>query len=544
MFKQLLLCIKWLWQSLQGVRLHLSIASMTGVVQVLLSLTFIWASKQMIDIATGKHDGQLTTYILLAIGCMAIQPLLSALGTRVKSKAEIKQRNALQLRLFNQLIHSKWSGRESLHTGDMVNRMDEDVNVVTTAMCWTIPSIFVTCVQLVCALLFLAYMDTRLALILFIIMPVAILLSKGYIRKMRRLTREIRESDSRVKSYMQEHLGHRSLITALQQEESVSGRFYDLIDTYGRQILYRTNYTLFSRTMVQWGFSAGYLTAFIWGVIGLKDGSVTFAMMTAFLQLVAQIQRPIVELSRQIPSFIHVSTSIDRLVQIEDLPVEKESPSTPLGEAPGVRITNVSYTYPDGDEPTIAHFTHDFAPGTVTAIVGETGIGKSTLTRLILAQLTPQQGNITFYNRRGEESPVGIGTRCNVVYIPQGNTLLSGTIRSNLLLGNPHATEEELRKALHIAAADFVYDLPEGIDSTCGEKGIGLSEGQAQRIAIARGILRPGGIVMMDEPTSSLDGETEQTMLQRLSENLTGRTFIIVTHRQLPTHFCNTVINL
>lgn len=542
--KKLLLCILWLWRSVKGVRLSLSVAGVTGVVQVGLSLTFIWASKQMIDIATGRSNGHLLAYILLAIGCMAVQPLLSSMSTRIKSKAEIKQRNALQFRLFNHLIHSKWCGRESFHTADMVNRMDDDVNIVTTAACWTIPSIFVTCVQLVCALIFLANMDARLAAVLVFIMPVAILLSKGYIRKMRRLTREIRESDSQVKSYMQEHLGHRSLITAMQQEDSVSEKFSDLIDDYGRKILYRTNYTLFSRTVVQWGFSAGYLTAFLWGIIGLRDGSVTFAMMTVFLQLVAQIQRPIVELSRQIPSFIHVSTSIDRLVQIEDIPVEEATTATQLGDTPGIRMKDVCYTYPDGNEPTIADFTHDFTPGSVTAIVGETGIGKSTLTRLILAQLTPQQGSITFYNDQGSESQAGIGTRCNVVYIPQGNTLLSGTIRDNLLLGNPHATDEELHKALYIAAADFVYELPGGLEAICGEKGVGLSEGQAQRIAIARGILRPGGIVVMDEPTSALDAETEHTMLQRLSEKLAGKTFIIVTHRILPEEFCDTIVKL
>lgn len=542
--KLLLLCIKWLWHSVHGIRLSLFVSGTIGIIQVGLSLTFIWASKQMIDIATSKYDGNLMTYILLAIGCMAGQPLLSALSTRLKSKAEIKQRNALQYRLFNHLIHSKWSGRESLHTADMTNRMDDDVNVVTTAMCWTIPSIFVTCIQLAGALIFLAHMDIRLALVLIVIMPMAILLSKGYVRKMRRLTKEIRESDSRVKSYMQEHLGHRALITAMQQEDSVSEKFFDLIGNYGRQILYRTNYTLFSRTVVQWGFSAGYLTAFLWGVLGLRDGSVTFAMMTTFLQLVAQIQRPIVELSRQIPSFIHVSTSIDRLTQIEELPVEEESPSTPLGDAPGIRMADISYTYPEGKEPTISHFTHDFAPSTVTALIGETGIGKSTLTRLMLAQITPQEGKITFYNHQGEEVQAGVGTRCNIVYIPQGNTLLSGTIRSNLLLGNPNATEEEIHQSLYIAAADFVYELPDGLDSICGEKGVGLSEGQAQRIAIARGLLRSGGIVVMDEPTSSLDSETERTLLKRLSENLTGKTFVIVTHRILPAEFCDTTVKL
>lgn len=179
----------------------------------------------------------------------------------------------------------------------------------------------------------------------------------------------------------------------------------------------------------------------------------------------------------------------------------------------------------------------------MTAVIGETGAGKSTLIRLILALLEPDKGSIRFYNatREAGASPL---TRCNLSFVPQGNTLMSGTIRDNLRMGNPQATEEQMETALHTAAADFVLSLPDGLSTRCGEQGAGLSEGQAQRIAIARGLLRPGGILLLDEPTSALDGPTEQTLLQRLALRLHGKTLVLVTHRDTVARFCSSVIRI
>ena len=262
------------------------------------------------------------------------------------------------------------------------------------------------------------------------------------------------------------------------------------------------------------------------------------------MQLVGQIQSPTVNLTKQIPAFIHASTSIDRLNELDKIPTEEISRHRMLTGIAGIRLTDISFRYQQGDRDIFAHFSYNFTPGSRTAIVGETGAGKSTMIRLMLSLLHPQQGQIELYNRQGDTITMDAGSRCNLVYVPQGNSLLSGTIRDNLLLGNPEATDKQMLEALHIACADFVSDLPQGLDSHCGEQGAGLSEGQAQRIAIARGLLRPGSILLLDEFSSSLDTDTESTLIQRLLQTQQHKTMIFITHREKILHYCNNVIKL
>lgn len=536
-------CIQWLWNTSQEVRIRIMLSSMLGILNVGFSLLFIWVSKVLIDIATHQREGSITLYTGIMAACTLAQLLLSVTYSRLNTRTEISLRNNLQYQLFSHLMESCWTGREKLHTGDMLNRIETDVSTVTNTLCRVIPSILTTLTQLTGAFFFLLQLDTRLGRILFFIMPVALLFSKSYMKKMRHFTREIRNTDSRVQSYLQEYLQHRTLISTLEYTSRAIGILSFLQSNLIRQTMRRMDFSLFSKGMVRIGFTAGYMVAFLWGVFGIYDGTVTFGMMTAFLQLVTQAQRPMVELSRQIPSFVHVTTSIERLVELFDLPLEERGKTTKLKGQVGIYLKELTFSYPQSKRNVIENFTHDFAPGSLTAIIGETGAGKSTLVRLILALLLPKKGSITFYNGQKEVSASPL-TRCNLTYVPQGNTLISGTIRENLLLGKPDATEKELYLALHTAAADFVFSLPEGMETLCGEAGAGLSEGQAQRIAIARGLLRPGGILLMDEPTSSLDSETERVLLERLAGQIQYRTLILVTHKETTAQFCTSTVRL
>jgi ABC-type bacteriocin/lantibiotic exporter with double-glycine peptidase domain len=312
------------------------------------------------------------------------------------------------------------------------------------------------------------------------------------------------------------------------------------------RVLRRTRFTVVTRLLLAFTFSLGYLFAFVWGGLQLREGAITFGVMTSFLQLVGQIQHPILNLLNMMPQFFYATASIDRL---EELSCQASSSGVVSSKSDwqpllGVNVKDVTFGYAAGDGLVLHQFSHVFHPGSKTAIMGETGIGKTTLFRLMLAFIRPDAGEMTIFGADGKEKAIGENTRSNFVFVPQGNTLMSGTVRYNLQLARPEATDEELRQVLHVAMADFVYQLPQGIDTQLGERGIGLSEGQAQRIAIARGLLRPGSILLLDEISSSLDEQTERELFSRLFDFCKEKTMIFITHRPAVSQLCNDVIRL
>ena len=535
-------CIEWLWRASGGVRLRVLVCSIVGGLHVAASLAFVWVCKSLIDAVTTDAGEPLTWYIVAMAGCMLMQTILSAVETRVTSHADILLKNRLRHKLFSGLMESRWDGKESFHTGDSLNRVMEDVRVAGESITKSVPAVIISAVQFVAAFLFLFAMNRDLAWVIPGLMLAMLLISRSYIRKMRKMNRDIRTTESSMQSLMQESLQHRVVIHTLEKTPYITDSLADQQEDLRGQVMDKTDYSIFARSMVQIGFAAGYAAAFLWGVFGIRNGTATFGMMTAFLQLVGQIQRPIMNLSRQLPSLINSLTSAERLTEVSSLPAEQKGESIDLGPSVGVRFDDVSYTYPDVASPVFAGLSHDFRPGTATAVVGETGAGKSTMMRLMLALLTPDKGKVTLYS--DQEVPALPQTRCNIVYVPQGNTLMSGSIRDNLLLGDPSASDDELWNVLHLAAADFVSELPEGLDTICGEKGAGLSEGQAQRVCIARSLLRKGAVLLLDEPTASLDPQTEETLLRRLSDSAAGRTLILVTHREAAASLCDEVVRL
>lgn len=536
-------CVKWLWRSSEGIRLRVLASSMTGIFHVAASLAFVWVCKGLIDSVTIDKGTPLTGYIAAMAACMLVQILTGALESRLNSHTDVILKNRLRHKLFCSLMESRWDGRETYHSGDALNRVMEDVRVVSEAVVKSVPAVIVASVQFASAFAFLFVLQPGLAWAVPGFMLSVLIVSRAYIRRMRRLTKDIRMTESDMQSLMQESLQQRVVIHTLERTPYVSDALARQQDDLRNQVLDKTNYSIFARAVIQFGFSAGYAAAFLWGVFGIRNGAATFGMMTAFLQLVGQIQRPIMNLSRQFPALINSLTSAERLTDLTDLPTEEKGEPVSLGMSVGVRFNDVRYSYPDSSRLILDGFSYDFAPGSMTALVGETGAGKSTLMRLMLALLRPDEGSVFLYNEEGCVA-ASSRTRCNIVYVPQGNTLMSGTIRENLLLGDPLADDDAMRHALHLAAADFVYDLPEGLDTVCGERGTGLSEGQSQRIAIARALLRRGGLLLLDEPTASLDSQTERTLLERLSGSIGGRTLIIVTHREAAMDLCQESVRL
>lgn len=524
-----------------GQRSALLASMLANLAGVGASLLFVYICKTLIDIATGNSGRDLAGWSLAMVATMAAQTLFSLLRTRLAAQTDIRIKNNLRMQLFSRLICAYHGSRGERHSGDITNRLEEDVRVVSECLSNSLPALLSATVQFIAAFCFLMALNNTLAWSVVGIMPLAIILSKIFFRKLRRLTRDIRDTDSLVQSHLQENLQHATLIQTLEQEGRASSGLDRLQSGLYDSVMRRTRFTIVSRTVISLAFAAGYATAFLWGVNGLLAGAVTFGTMTAFLQLVGQIQRPVLELSSYIPSAIHAAASADRLMEIEGDESCAASEPVHLGSPAGIRMEHVSFAYPDGTRKVIDDFSHDFRPGSRTAIVGETGAGKSTLIRLILALLRPQSGSIVIYGPRSS-AEASAATRCNLTYVPQGNSLLSGTVRDNLLLGDPEADEARMKEALRIAAADFVFQLPDGLDTPCSENGGGLSEGQAQRIAIARALLRRGSILLLDEFSSSLDPETEKRLMENLSSALPGRTMIFITHRRKITEYCSDII--
>ena len=533
----------WIWKASRGVRGRILLCTLIGCISVACSLLFVLFSKNAIDIATGVREGQLLHYGIAMGVLILFEIVLHAVDNWIANRLDVEMRNTFRTRFFGLLLQSEWQGKERYHSGDVLNRMVQDLGAVVSVITTTIPFAVITVIQLVASFCFLYSMDRTLAIVLVLILPFFSLLSRIYITRMRRMTKAVRESESRIHSVMQESLQHKTIVKTLEQSGGMIQRLAGWQERLLGEVIQRTRFSVLSRGLVSMGFSAGYLTAFLWGVFSIQGGVITFGVMTAFLQLVGRIQRPLADLARMIPTLVSALTSAERLMELEELPMEPTGEAVRMVGKAGVRLSDVSFQYDDGEEEVITHLTEDFPPGSLTAILGETGAGKTTLVRLILALVRPTAGRVTLYDgvREVEVSPQ---TRGNLVYVPQGNTLFSGTIRDNLLLGKPDATDEELWEVLRIACAEFVLSLPDGLDTACGEQGGGLSEGQAQRIAIARSLLRPGSVLLLDEATSALDPETERRMLERLTDARDGRTVIFVTHRTAVLEYCERVLRV
>ncbi len=532
----------WLWRAWRGNRLQAIINATLGLLEVVVSLSQVWAVKHAIDVASHVQEGSL----YWAVGIMGLLILadfaIHISGIWVRNILGIKAQNRMQQQMLDRILRSEWNGREKLHSGDVINRLEKDVNQVVNFLTETIPSSISTLTLFLGAFCYLFSMDRWLSVIIIAMLPLFIIVSRYYVRRMRHLTRQVRDSDSKVQSVLQETIQNRMLIKTMESDSVMVDKLESTQSELRQKVVKRTAFSVMSNLILNFGFALGYLVAFLWSALRMSAGTLTFGGMTAFLQLVNKIQGPARSLSKLVPQFVSVFTASERLMELEENPLEEQGDPIELKAPAGVRLTDVSYAYEEKTGNVVEHLSFDFKPGSCTAIMGETGAGKTTLIRLILALLHPQQGKVAIYNKKMTRT-LSPRMRCNFVYVPQGNTLLSGTIRDNLWLARITATEEEMRDALHQACADFVMELPDGLDTVCSESGAGLSEGQAQRIAIARALLRSGSIMLFDEATSALDPETERQLLQNILSRH-DKTIIFITHRPAVVDYCDQVLTI
>lgn len=533
---------KWLWRAWRGNQLQAILNAAIGLLSVVVTLAQVWAVQHAIDVASGHAEGS----IYWSVGVMALLILcgfaLRICSIWVRNILGIKAQNRMQQRMLDRILRSEWTGKESHHSGDVLNRLEQDVGTVVSFLTETIPNTISVVAMFVGAFLYLFSMDKVLAFVIVGIIPVFVLLSKLYIGQMRRLTRQVRDSDSKVQSVLQETIQHRMLIKTLESDSIMVDRLESTQSELRHRVVKRTAFSVVSNFILNAGFSVGYLIAFLWAALRMADETLTFGGMTAFLQLVNRIQGPARDLTRLAPVFVGVFTAAERLMELEENPLEEQGDPIPLTAPCGVRLEHITYAYDDGDSNVIEQLDFDFYPGSCTAVLGETGAGKTTLIRLILALLHPNEGKVILYNQQ-EQKELSPLMRCNFVYVPQGNTLMSGTIRDNLRLGKLNATEEEIKAALEMSCASFVMELPNGLDTVCTEAGGGLSEGQAQRISIARALLRNRPIMLFDEATSALDPETERQLLHNILSHH-DKTVIFITHRPAVVDYCDQTLHL
>lgn len=498
-------------------------------------------SKDIIDSATSGAmiKRAIILYILAILVSLAITAFTNLISIAVNERFSF----GIRKQIYEKIIRSYWTDIMKYHTGDLLTRLTSDAGNIADGLINVIPTIIRLIIELIVTFFTLFYYQPMLACFALVMSPVVTVVCFILGRKLKALQVKVQESESEYRSFIQESLSNLLVVKSFTNEEYATDRLVQLRDQRFYWVFKKNRLSVASTSIMSLSFNLGYIGAFVFGAVQLSRKAITYGMMSVFLTLVNRIQAPIMALGQYIPKIVSILASAERIIEIQDIKLEEKPDEHITAENIGIDISNLTFGY--NEETVLDDISLSIKPGEFVAIVGRSGIGKTTLIKLIMSFMSNMEGLIEFYNSMGEKETANAGTREFISYVPQGNTLFSGTIRENIRMGRLQATENEMMEALKLAAAyDFVMELPNGLDTVIGERGHGISEGQAQRIAIARALVRKAPFLIFDEATSSLDEKTELAVLKGL-QNLKPRpTCLIITHRRSVLKYCDREINI
>ncbi len=538
--------IKWIIKNSSAQKFKMWILIISNVIFSALSVVFAFAIKGVIDGATmadrelGKRTLIINAIVLLGIVLLQFlfRVLINGLTEHVKGKLEMEFKG----KIFGQILDKKYEKINGFHSGELMTRLANDVSVISDGITSIVPNIVSAVARLLCAVVALIYLDWVFA-VAFTVAGLLVFTVIGLLRnKLKSLHKSAQESEGKTRSFMQECIENILAVKVFSANDKVEGKADDLQKENFHIKMVRKNYSVVGHATYNFIFSAGYLFALIYGGVKLFMGvpGMSYGALSAILQLVNNVQVPFASLSNVIPKFYSMLASAERLMEIEN--IENEPPFTAIDrnatyeKCDGLSIENVGFSY--GRDVILNNCNVRINKGEFVAITGASGIGKSTLLKLMLGVYKPDNGGI-FLTTGEEKIELDNSTRPLFSYVPQGNMLFSGTLRDNVTFITGNASEEDIARALKISQSDgFIAELPDGLDTVVGEKGVGLSEGQIQRIAIARAVLSDAPIILLDEATSALDEETEKAVLSHLKE-LENRTLIIISHKKAALSICD-----
>ena len=499
-------------------------------------------NKQIVDSA--QIGSGFATYVAVSIVATALSIGLSVAFSLLSVYMTERYSCSVRVRLYRHILSSTWIARNSYHSGDFITRLTNDMSIVARGVVDVTANTIATVIQFVFAFVLLWHYDASLATVGIMTGPVIVVVCVVLASKLGTLHNKIQEAESEYRVFLQEQFTQTDTVKIFEQEKNGEKRLVELQEKRMYWIRKRNKTKLFASAIISLVFSGTYLFAFCTGAMKISTGAITFGTMTAFLSLIGQVQTPMYTLANLMPQMVGTLASAGRIMKLESMesePVCTEKPK--LCGAVGVCAQELSLSY--GSKTIIENLSFDIKPGEFVMLKGSSGVGKTTILRSLLGFISPDKGTLSFVDCEGNAHPCSAAMRSYISYVPQGNTLFNGTIAENLRMANPDASDDDLERALKAACAwEFVSKLPDGTNTKIGEKGSGISEGQAQRIAIARSLLKPAGIIIMDEATSALDTVTEEKILSTLKSNLGQKTCLFVSHRESVSQVADRILEI